>query len=232
MASIDHNPDRRRLVIYGAGYLGQQVLHHLLAYYSEATDIVGFLDDTRPAGETIAGDLDSLGALADAQMSDDLAPDSTTIVFAIGYASMLARRRALERVLAAGYQLFDVIHPAAIIEPGVTVGDGSIVLGGAILDQGVELGPACFVDIGVRLGAGTRVGINNYFSSGTSTGSRVVIGSDCFFGMDCTITTDVRLGSNLFVNAKTLVPRDVQDNLKLVELHKSKQLPQADVQDY
>ena len=46
--------------------------------------------------------------------------------------------------------------------------------------------------------------------------------------MDCTITTDVSLGSNLFVNAKTLVPRDVGDDLKLVELHKSKQLPQTD----
>ena len=33
------------------------------------------------------------------------------------------------------------------------------------------------------------------------------------------------LGSNLFVNAKTLVPRNVGDNLKLVELHKGRELP-------
>jgi hypothetical protein len=35
----------------------------------------------------------------------------------------------------------------------------------------------------------------------------------------------VHMGSNLFVNAKTLVPRDVGDNLKLVEVHKSRALP-------
>ena len=33
------------------------------------------------------------------------------------------------------------------------------------------------------------------------------------------------LNSSLFVNAKTLVPRDVDDDIKLVEVHKSRELP-------
>lgn len=217
-----------RVAVYGAGHLGQQVLHHLNAYYGDRAEVVGFLDDTKPAGADVTCGLRTIGSLAEASSTPDFAPDELAIVFAIGYSSMRARRRALDRVLEAGYSLFDVVHPAAIIEPGTTIGAGCVVLGGAILDQGVVLGPACFIDIGVRLGAQTTVGANNYFSSGTSTGSRVAIGADCFFGMNCTITTDVRLGSNLFINAKSLVPRDMGDNLKLVELHKSRQLPQQD----
>ena len=138
---------------------------------------------------------------------------------------MSLRRAALERVLKAGYRLFTVVHPRATIEPGAQIGAGCVVLSGAVIDQQVRVGPACFVDIGVRLTAGTTVGCNNYFSSGTATGSRVTIGDDCFFGMDCTITTEVQMGSNLFVNAKTLVPRNVGDNVKLVEVHKSRELP-------
>ena len=216
---------KTRIAFYGGGHLGRQVYHHLAHYYHDTVELIGFLDDTQEKGREVIDDKLTLGSLDNATNAIGLRPDSVDIVFAIGYSSMLARRAALERVLGAGYRLFTVVHPRATIEPGANVGAGSIVLAGAIIDQNVTVGAACFIDIGVRLTAGTTVGCNNYFSSGTSTGSRVKIGDDCFFGMDCTITTDVEMGSNLFVNAKTLVPRNVGNNVKLVQVHKSRELP-------
>ena len=217
--------DRQRIALYGGGHLGRQIYHHVAAYYRERVEVAGFIDDTLEADTEVIDGKCALGSLAQAMQSTDLAPTAIEVVFAIGYADMGRRRAALRRVLDAGYRLFSVVHPRAVIEPGAQIGPGSIVLAGAVIDQQVRVGTACFIDIGVRLTAGTSVGNNNYFSSGTSTGSRVVIGDDCFFGMDCTVTTDVKMGSNLFVNAKTLVPRDVGDNVKLVELHKSRELP-------
>lgn len=216
---------RTRIAIYGAGELGRQVLHHVRHHCADKAELVGFIDDTRPAGEIAHEDVKTLGGLEEARTTPGLGPDALHLIFAIGYANMPARRAALDRVLGAGYGLFSVVHPRAIIEPGAQLGAGCIVLQNAVLDQQVRVGEACFIDIAVRLTCGTVVGRNNYFSSGTSTGSRVVIGDDCFFGMDCTVTTDVRMGSRLFVNAKTLVPRDVGDDIKLVELHKSRELP-------
>ena len=215
----------RRLAFYGAGHLGRQLHHHVLHHGGAGLELLGFIDDTRPAGDSVVGGLRTLGSLAAAQQQPLLQPGRIELVFAIGTTSMPARRAALERVLAAGYGLFTLLHPRAVVEPGARIGPGCVVLANAVIDQQVEVGAACFIDIGVRLTAGTRVGCNNYFSTGTSTGSRVRIGDDNFFGMDCTVTTDVTMGSNLFVNAKTLVPRDVGDNLKLVELHKSRELP-------
>ena len=216
---------RPRIAFFGAGYLGKQVFHYVNEYCADQEELIGFIDDTRPSGEIIAGRVKTLGGLDEARTTDGLRPGEIQIVFAIGYSDMRARRTALNRVLDHGYDLFSVIHPRALIEPGVQLGAGCIVLQYAILDQQVRVGPACFLDIGVRLTAGTVVGRNNYFSSGTSTGSRVTIGDDCFFGMDCTVTTDVRMGSRLFVNAKTLVPRDVGDDVKIVEVHKLLELP-------
>ena len=216
---------RTRVAIYGAGHLGRQVYHHVAAHIADAAQVIGFLDDVREPGQEVIDGKRTLGSLKEACAMPELAPGAIEIVFAIGYTSMLERRAALERVLQAGYTLFTVVHPRAVIEPGARVGAGSIVLAGAVVDQQVTTGAACFIDIGVRLTAGTSVGTNNYFSSGTSTGSRVRIGDNCFFGMDCTVTTEVQMGSNLFVNAKTLVPRDIGDNVKLVEVHKSRELP-------
>lgn len=218
---------RTRVAIYGAGHLGRQVLHHVTHHCADEVDLIGFVDDTRPGGEAVAGGAETLGGLDRARETRGLRPGELMLVFAIGYSDMAARRAALNRVLDAGYELFSVVHPRAIVEPGAELGAGCIVLQNAVLDQGVRVGPACFIDIGVRLTAGTVIGSNNYFSTGTSTGSRVVIGDDCFFGMDCTVTTEVRMGSRLFVNAKTLVPRDVGDDVKLVEIHKSRELPNA-----
>ncbi len=218
----------RRVAILGAGAMGRQVLHHLLAHYGDTRELLGFVDDTRTVGEPIAAGLATLGSFEAFSTSAATAPSEVELVFAIGYADMTGRRAALERVLDAGYRLASVVHPQAMIEPGVEIGAGSIVLAGAILDQGVSIGEACYVDIGVRLGADTKIGRGNWLSSGTSTGSRVRIGDDCFFGMDCTITTDVQIGSENFVNAKSLVARDLGDRTKFVELHKARSLPIAD----
>ena len=216
---------RTAVVIYGAGHLGRQIYHHVKHHCAESAKVLGFIDDTKGAGhEVIDGQL-TLGSLTEALQQAALQPASVHLVFAIGYTNMMQRRAALDRVLAAGYQLFTVVHPRAVIEPGAELGAGCVVLAGAVIDQQVKVGAACFIDINVRLTAGTQVGCNNYFSSGTATGSRVQVGDDCFFGMDCTITTDVKMGSHLFVNAKTLVPRDVGDNLKLVQVHKGRELP-------
>ncbi len=214
------------VVIYGSGYLGRQLLHHLRSYYA-ATTVLGFADDTRPSGEQVVPGLFTLGGVSDVSRQDAASPKSTEMVFAIGYSDMLARAAALERVLGLGYRLFSIIHPGAMIEPNAQHGEGCVVLAGAVLDQGVVLGSGCFIDIGVRLGAGTLIGKNCYLSSGSSTGSRVRLGDSCFVGMDCTLTTDVQVGSNVFVNAKTLVPRNIGDNVKIVELHKSKNLPRT-----
>ncbi len=216
---------RTPVIVYGAGWLGRQVHHHLAHHCAGSAEVLGFVDDTQAAGVEVMAGVCTLGSLADAMASARFNPQAVQVVFTIGYSNMRQRRVALDRVLEAGYRLFTVIHPRAVIEPGAQLGPGCVVMANAVVDQQVTVGAACFLDIGVRLTAGTTVGCNNYFSTGTATGSRVRIGDDCFFGMDCTITTEVQMGSNLFVNAKTLVPRNVGDNLKLVELHKGRELP-------
>lgn len=216
---------RRRVALYGAGHLGRQVWHHLRHHAADELELAGFIDDVQLPGTAVIGGLKVLASLPTAVATPGLDPASLALVFTIGYGDMVGRAAALQRVLDAGYALQGFVHPRAVVEPGVELGPGCIVLAGSVLDQGVRVGAACYVDVGVRLTAGTVVGRNNYFSSGLATGSRVVIGDDCFFGMDCTVTTEVRMGSRLFVNAKTLVPRDVGDDIKLVELHKSRELP-------
>lgn len=216
---------RKPVLVYGAGELGRQYLHHLVAHFADRVEPIGFVDDLQPAGAPVAAGLNALGSLAACSGSTAFGPGQAQLLFAIGYTDMTRRHAAMDRVQAAGWQLLTLVHPRASIEPGVELGAGCVVLAGAVLDQGVRLGACCHVDVGVRLTNSTVAGSNNWFSTGTSTGSRVHIGDDCFFGMDCTICNDIRLGSGLQVNAKSLVARDLGDRIKFVQRHQSVELP-------
>ena len=216
----------QKIVIYGAGVLGHQVLYHIKQYCMPNVELLGFVDDTRPAGSSITDEYSTLGDITNFCKANSWKSSDIQVVFAIGHGDMGARAIALKQVRDAGLKLYSVVHPSAIVEQSANINPGAIILAGAIIDQDVCIGEGCFVDVAVRLGDGTCAGGNNYFSAGTTTGSRVNIGSDNFFGMDVTITTDVQIGSNVFVNAKTLVPRDVKDNLKVVEMHKLREISQ------
>lgn len=215
-----------QLVIYGGGHLGRQTLTHVVHHFP--TDrVVGFVDDVLEPGALVARDLRCLGGLDWASSSERYGVEQVEVVFAIGYADMAARGKALDAVLDHGYRLFSVIHPHAMVDPSATVGQGCIVLAGAIIDQGASLEVGCYVDIGVRVGEDAVLGQGGYAASGASLGGSVVVGRDCFLGMDCTITTGVTVGRGCFVNAKSLVSRDLRDGVRLVEMHKSRELPNA-----
>lgn len=210
------------VLVFGAGHLGKQILHHL-RFHSSMT-VLGFIDDSMPKGVEVAPGVYSIGGLETA-LGAFSGTRKPAAIFAIGYRDMRARGMALDRILASGFELVSFVHPRAIIEPESKIGAGSIVLGGAIIDQGVSIGEGCFVDIGVRVGENTRIGANNYLSSGASLGGAVVVGSGSFFGMDCTVTNGVSVGSHCFVNAKSLVARNLRNDIKLVQVHKTKELP-------
>ena len=93
---------RESVFLYGAGYLGQQILHHVRAYYSEQCTLLGFVDDTRGAGEEVSNGLLTLGPLQDLSQDPKAGcrPGQAKAIFAIGYGDMVGRRAALDRLLS------------------------------------------------------------------------------------------------------------------------------------
>ena len=118
---------RTKVAIYGAGHLGKQIYHHVHHHCANQVEFLGFIDDTRSAGEIVDGDAVTLGTLNDVIATQGLRLGEIQVVFAIGYANMPARHAALDRVLDAGYELYSVVHPRSVIEPGAQLGAGCIV---------------------------------------------------------------------------------------------------------
>jgi len=220
-----------KTLIYGSGKLGEQVLHVVNHHFGSYLNVVGFVDDTRPAGEDVTAGYQTLGNLETVAASRLHGPNRAVIVPAIGYGDQVARGRALDRAVALGYGMPTLVHPRAWVEPGVEVGDGAIVLAGVLLDQGVKVGENCYLDQGVKLGENTTIGPNNYLAAGSAVGGGVTLGRDNFLGLNTTVTDGVSIGDANFINAKSLVYKDLGSNQRLVQFHEQARLPLAVEED-
>ena len=216
---------KERALIYGAGELGRQMYRNLATHLARDVEIVGFVDDVKPAGTKIFEELRVLGSLEQVGARASFQPGEVQLVPAIGYADMRARRAAFERADALGYSFRGFRHPQAIVDPSAEVDLSVITLAGAIVDHETRVGRFCYLDIGIRIGEWSRLEDNCYFAAGAAVGGSVTVGRDTFLGMDATVVNDIAIGSHVFVNASTLVSQDIPHDSRVIEARKFRVVP-------
>jgi sugar O-acyltransferase (sialic acid O-acetyltransferase NeuD family) len=105
-------------------------------------DVVGFLDDSLPVGDTSLG-VPVLGPLA--SLSKHRAAADQVIV-AIG--NNAVRENLMRQLGAADWGFATVVHPRAIVAPSALLGAGSAVMAGAIVGTEARLGVGSIVNCG------------------------------------------------------------------------------------
>ncbi len=131
---------KTRLLVVGAGGHGRSVAE--AAELSGQFQVVGFLDDSLPVGETVLG-LPVLGPVA--SMAQHRAAANQAIV-AIG--DNAVREKLMQQLAAAGFEWATVVHPRAIVSPSAVLGAGSAVMAGAIVGTEARLGVGAIVNCG------------------------------------------------------------------------------------
>jgi sugar O-acyltransferase (sialic acid O-acetyltransferase NeuD family) len=157
-----------RLLVVGAGGHGRSVAE--AAELSGQFVVVGFLDDSLPAGETVLG-LPVLGPAA--SMAQHLATADQAIV---AIANNTVREKLLQQLAAAGFKWATVVHPRAIVSPSAVLGAGSAVMAGAIVGTEARLGGSSIVNCGAVVDHHATVedfghlGVNASMAGGTVLG--------------------------------------------------------------
>lgn len=215
---------KRQVLIYGAGALGRQIYRNLAGWGGDI-EVMGFVDDVKPAGTAVSDGRQTVGGLDAASKQPAYAPDRIRLVPGIGYGNLPARRAAYEKALSLGYELQGFRHPSALIDQSAQVDDSAVVLAGAMVDIETRIGPFCYLDIGARVGEWSQLAANCHLSAGAAVGGSVKVGTDTFLGMDVTIVNDITVGSHVFINACTLVHQDIPDNSRILEARRSRIVP-------
>ena len=194
------------LAIIGAGDLGQQIA--AIARAHGGYDVVGFFDDfqevgTNTDGGPVLGPIDDIEARHAEGAFDSL-------LAGIGYKHVDFRRECFDR-FAATILFPSLVHPAAHLEPTVTLGPGTIVGAGCVFDGGVRVAENCFFNPGCIVAHDTVVGAHGFCGPGVTLAGFVTVEQDCFLGVGTTVIDNVRIVAGTQTGGGTLVTTDVTD---------------------
>ena len=195
-----------KLAIIGGGDLGQQIA--AIARAHGGYEVAGFFDDfqqvgTNTNGGPILGPIDDIEAQRGQGTFDAL-------LVGIGYKHIDFRRQCFERFTAT-IPFPSLVHPAAHLEPTVTLGAGTIVGAGCVFDGGVSVAENCYFNPGCIIAHDTSIGANSFCGPGVTLAGFITIEEDCFLGVGTTVIDNIRITTGTQTGGGTVVTTDITD---------------------
>jgi len=198
---------KQDLIIYGASGHGKVVLD--AARCSGRFRVVGFLDDNpllsnqMPGGLPILGGRERLAEYRGCQIVLGIGPNE-------------ARRAVAERVHALGFQFALVIHPAACIAPGVSLGAGTVVMAGVVVNVDTRIGKHVILNTGATVDHDNVIHDFVHLSPGVHLAGNITVGKLSHVGIGASVIPGVSIGARCIVGAGAAVIGNMDDDVTAV----------------
>lgn len=201
----------KKLVIIGAGGHGKVIAN--IAKLNGYKDIV-FLDDNSEKKE--CGLYPIVGTTQDIEKySNDQ--------FIVGIGNNKVRRKLTSFLLEKQYDVTTLIHPSAVIDETVQIGQGTVIMANAVINADTTIGHGCIINTassvdhdcciqdyvhicpGVHIAGTVHIGDNTWIGIGSSVINNIYIVNDCMLGAGCVVVKDLlESGTYIGVPARRL----------------------------
>jgi len=185
-----------KLVILGGGGHAKMCIDILLQ--RNEYQIVGIVDSQKPAGTVICG----IKVIGDDTILEKLWNDGVSCaVNGIGSISDPELRSVLfDKLKNIGFYIPNLVHPSAVVEPSVTLGEVNQVMMGACIGSDVVIGDNCIINSGSIISHDSTLGSSCHIAPGAILAGGVVVGEDAVVGMGVTVYMGVRIGKQSIIN--------------------------------
>lgn len=155
--------------------------------------------------------LDGIPVISMKELKKKYDPEEIQLVMGIGYRKMGdIREKVFAECKDLGYSFFNYIHPTAIIEKNVRIGEGNNILEGVILEESVTMGDANILFGGSLIAHGTAMGSFNTLSVKTVIAGCAEIGNHCFVGAAAVIRDRIKIEDYSLIGAGAYASQSTQ----------------------
>lgn len=145
-----------------------------------------------------------LGVPIAGPIGEVLADPRARAVLAIGHN---ATRRRLAH--AARCRFVSAVHPSAIVDASVQLGDGSVIFAGAIIQPDAVIGAHAIVNTGASIDHDCVLGEAVHVAPGARLAGNVRLGDEAFLGIGAVVIPGIAIGARTIVGAGAAVVRDL-----------------------
>ena len=204
------NAKQAHLVFVGMGAHARVLLDFLQTNY----EIAGAIDHGMQSGEKVLG----ISIYDEIDMPIRFPPTEFLLVNAVGMGSdKRSRKKVSKKMRALGYKFLTAIHPTAIVSKQVRVAEGVQIMAGVILQPGVDIGQDSIVNTGAKLDHDCRIGEDCHICPGTIIAGSVGVGAGSFIGAGVIVTPGIRIGDETVIGAGSVIFQDVPDFSKVIQ---------------
>ena len=207
-----------RLVIVGSGGHGSELQSYLadLRNHGATAELLGFIDDHRPAGKwngtDVLGDLHALQKLLDQE-------GSTTLQFITAVGDNNVRRELVTRLLrldSARLLPWTLRHPSSLVGSNVQIGAGTCLAPGSVLTANAKIGSHCILNVNASVSHDSVIGDFANINPGAVIAGNVQVGSGAYIGAGATLVDRVKVGEWSIIGAGAVVVDDIPAHVTAV----------------
>jgi sugar O-acyltransferase (sialic acid O-acetyltransferase NeuD family) len=194
------------IIIYGTGKLAQMVYY--LLKESREYEAVGFTADQEYCTrETFL----SLPLIAFDHVDKFYPPDQYKMLTVIGgLGGTEIRKTMFQNAKEKGYNHINYIHPTAVIEGSVEMGENNIIFPYTILGFSGKMGDNNIVREKVYLGHDFILGDHCFIGVGCNIGGESNIGDLTYIAMDTTVSNNIIIQAHTFIGIGSLVLKNIE----------------------
>ncbi|MPR33772.1 acetyltransferase [Salmonirosea aquatica] len=122
------------------------------------------------------------------------------LIISIGYNAV---RRQIARHIQ--HVFGTAIHPTALVDTNVTVGEGSVIMQGAIVQVGTSMGKHVIVNTGATVDHDCKLGDFVHVAPGVTLCGSVQVGENTLIGAGSVVAPNLTIGADCLIAAGSVV---------------------------
>ncbi len=167
-----------------------------------------FYDDN----PTIQGE-DFFTAYSIVGTTDDLLTSKSNIPIVIAIGDNYVRAELSHKLSHCNWAT--LIHPRAIVDTSVSIGQGTVVFAGAVIQPDTKIGKHCIINTAATIDHDNVLDDYSHIAPGAHLTGNIQLGQNSFIGAGAAVIPNITMGKNVVIGAGSVVIRNVPDNTKL-----------------